>query len=340
MPCYQSTNLPSGVTTTGRTSYRTEAECNEACREGACCEGTSCTVKPQCQCQCTTGNCCGPDTVTIRNGAETWPVYRVETKQACLARGGTWKCGTFGPQSIEGYAGTPLCGSEPGTSEPVFKGVGTTCTTGICTLLCSPGCAAPGSVKLTITVGAAFRNDFIYGYDVRDPTDSRIPDWGRAAIQAAPQTFSGEYVLRFLGQTTRSGQPLSAVYKYTTPTSDITFLWTCVSPFSPSGYPYSGYQELFAGVPPTTGLLLVNMSRSMSGCVAGLGSPEFGMAGPLISEVCQGQALQSANWPPASSMLNQSVNIRFTETRTDDITHVVGGLSGVSFSYGVQVTQA
>jgi len=67
MPCYQSANLPSGVTTTGRTSYRTEAECNQACKEGACCEGTSCTVKPQCQCQgtffglgsvCSSGICC------------------------------------------------------------------------------------------------------------------------------------------------------------------------------------------------------------------------------------------------------------------------------------------
>jgi hypothetical protein len=51
MPCYQSTTLPSGVTATGRTGYRTEAECNQACKEGACCEGTTCSVKPQCQCQ-------------------------------------------------------------------------------------------------------------------------------------------------------------------------------------------------------------------------------------------------------------------------------------------------
>jgi hypothetical protein len=69
MPCYQSTNLPSGFSTTGRTSYKTEAECNQACKEGACCEGTSCSVKPQCQCQgegkvfkgvgtvCSTGRC-------------------------------------------------------------------------------------------------------------------------------------------------------------------------------------------------------------------------------------------------------------------------------------------
>jgi len=70
MPCYQSPNLPSGFTTTGRTGYRTEAECVNACREGACCEGTSCSVKPQCQCQgagkvfkgvgtvCTPNPCC------------------------------------------------------------------------------------------------------------------------------------------------------------------------------------------------------------------------------------------------------------------------------------------
>ena len=51
MPCYQSNTLPAGVTTAGRTGYRTEAECNQACKEGACCEGTVCTVKPQCQCQ-------------------------------------------------------------------------------------------------------------------------------------------------------------------------------------------------------------------------------------------------------------------------------------------------
>lgn len=51
MPCYQSSSLPSGVTTTGRTSYATQADCLQACQEGACCEGTTCTVTPQCQCQ-------------------------------------------------------------------------------------------------------------------------------------------------------------------------------------------------------------------------------------------------------------------------------------------------
>jgi hypothetical protein len=31
-------------------SYATEADCLQACREGACCEGTTCSVKPACQC--------------------------------------------------------------------------------------------------------------------------------------------------------------------------------------------------------------------------------------------------------------------------------------------------
>ena len=51
MPCYQPSSFPPGFSTTGRPSYATEAECNQACKEGACCEGTTCTVKPQCQCQ-------------------------------------------------------------------------------------------------------------------------------------------------------------------------------------------------------------------------------------------------------------------------------------------------
>ncbi len=83
MPCYQPTNFPPGFTTTGRTGYRNEAACNNACGEGACCEGRSCTVKPACQCQgagqvfkgagttCTGGICCCPSrssvTVTISN---------------------------------------------------------------------------------------------------------------------------------------------------------------------------------------------------------------------------------------------------------------------------------
>jgi hypothetical protein len=74
MPCYQSTALPGGVTTTGRTSYTTEAECLNACKEGACCEGTSCSVKPQCQCQGTGKVFKGVGTVCTPNpcGCAEW----------------------------------------------------------------------------------------------------------------------------------------------------------------------------------------------------------------------------------------------------------------------------
>jgi N-acetylmuramic acid 6-phosphate (MurNAc-6-P) etherase len=51
MACYQTSSLPSGISAAGRTPYKTQAECLQACKEGACCEGTACTVKPQCQCQ-------------------------------------------------------------------------------------------------------------------------------------------------------------------------------------------------------------------------------------------------------------------------------------------------
>lgn len=49
MPCRQVSTFNGTAASSG--SYRTEAECNQACREGACCEGTTCSVKPQCQCQ-------------------------------------------------------------------------------------------------------------------------------------------------------------------------------------------------------------------------------------------------------------------------------------------------
>ena len=75
--------MPSNVPVAGRTQYQTQADCLQSCNEGACCEGTTCTVRPQCQCQgtgkafkgvgtvCTTGICCCPSrssvTVTISN---------------------------------------------------------------------------------------------------------------------------------------------------------------------------------------------------------------------------------------------------------------------------------
>jgi hypothetical protein len=98
MPCYQSTNLPAGGSTTGRIAYATEQECLEACKEGACCTGTTCSVRPQCQCQgagqtfkgigttCTPNPCVGPCCVA--------GVCSLKTVAECASLGGTMQSGT------------------------------------------------------------------------------------------------------------------------------------------------------------------------------------------------------------------------------------------------------
>jgi len=65
MPCRQVSTFNGTPASSG--SYRTEAECNQACREGACCEGTTCSVKPQCQCQGTGKTFKGVGTVCTPN---------------------------------------------------------------------------------------------------------------------------------------------------------------------------------------------------------------------------------------------------------------------------------
>jgi len=65
MPCQKVPLGTSGSADTGAV-YKTEADCLQACREGACCEGTTCSVKPACQCQGTrkvfkgVGTTCSP----------------------------------------------------------------------------------------------------------------------------------------------------------------------------------------------------------------------------------------------------------------------------------------
>lgn len=87
--------------------YATEAECNQACQEGACCEGTTCTVKPQCQCQGAgktfkgVGTTCAgsPCGCCCISGA----VDTTKNEQQCLAAGGTWKaykCDKLPPSQI------------------------------------------------------------------------------------------------------------------------------------------------------------------------------------------------------------------------------------------------
>ena len=107
MPCYQPSSFPPGFSTTGRPSYKTEAECNQACQEGACCEGTTCTVKPQCQCQGTgkvfkgVGTVCTPGACKCCciNGGQT----SQQSDEQCVASGGivrNYVCGKPAPSSI------------------------------------------------------------------------------------------------------------------------------------------------------------------------------------------------------------------------------------------------
>lgn len=266
MTCYQSTNLPSGFTTTGRPSYATEADCLQACREGACCEGTTCTVKPQCQCQ------------------------------------GAGK---------------------------TFKGVGTVCTPGMCTLICSQTCGAPESVRLRITVGAAFNNG------ESNPSNPALPSWVQSCISSTPQILSGEYILRFSGVGNFQAQPQSAIYRYTTTSSEISFYWNCDVSFTPRGFPFSGSPFVAQDTPPTNGFLLISrLDKDCTAAANGL-SQGYGMAGPLISNTCQGQALQMYNWTLGTTRGNTSIGVRFQKDGAQ-----FGGLSGFSFECDLQVSQA
>lgn len=98
MPCYQPTNFPPGFTTTGRAGFATEADCLAACQEGACCEGTTCSVKPQCQCQGTgktfqgVGTVCTPNPCVCCNSDGTPKVVPSDCGRCycyCTANGGT-----------------------------------------------------------------------------------------------------------------------------------------------------------------------------------------------------------------------------------------------------------
>jgi len=69
MTCRQVSTYNGSPATSG--SYATEADCLNACKEGACCEGTTCSVTPQCQCQGTgqvfkgVGTTCSPNPCVV-----------------------------------------------------------------------------------------------------------------------------------------------------------------------------------------------------------------------------------------------------------------------------------
>ena len=164
MPCRQAStyNGVSGSGQSGGGGYATEAECLQACKEGACCEGATCSVKPQCQCQCTTGRCCGPDTTTA--GGTTWKTCRNESKAACDARGGVYQCGATCTTGVIGDAAGSTGGSvclngtgDVANAGPVFKGVGTVCTPNPCLCYCGDG-STLSALALSATITGTTAN--------------------------------------------------------------------------------------------------------------------------------------------------------------------------------------
>jgi hypothetical protein len=122
MPCRQASTFNGTAASSG--SYRTEAECNQACQEGACCEGTVCAVKPQCQCQ---------------GAGQTF-------------QGVGTTCDSISGACCEGTTCTvkPQCQCQGAGQE--FRGVGTTCTPNPCT--CVPG----GLADFTVTINGLSRS--------------------------------------------------------------------------------------------------------------------------------------------------------------------------------------
>lgn len=170
MTCYQSTNLPSGFPTTGRTSYTTEADCLNACREGACCEVTTCSVKPQCQCQgtgkvfkgvgtvCTPNPCCSCESlvsVTIK-----LPVVLGGSQITRAGCNGTitadsselrWRCTSSGfTITLSNYYQTRSDGSCEHPAYFASRGytvdIATTSQSGACANAIIAGCAAASSL--------------------------------------------------------------------------------------------------------------------------------------------------------------------------------------------------
>lgn len=110
--------------------FATEAECLAACKEGACCEGTTCTVKPACQCQ---------------GAGKTFKGV------------GTTCAGISGACCEDGPAGSPPTCSIKTSCECVgngktFKGVGSTCADGTCCKTCTTSCQSPMCIPRYVVV--------------------------------------------------------------------------------------------------------------------------------------------------------------------------------------------
>lgn len=137
MTCYQKSTAPQGIKdaiAAGRTSYATEAECLQACKEGACCEGTTCSVKPQCQCQGTGKTFKGVGTTCddLKGACCDGDLCVVKTECECR-------------------------GDNPSVA---WKGIGTTCDQSPC-----PKCGWVWKLPAVLTVTVSNCQDNFYGTD-------------------------------------------------------------------------------------------------------------------------------------------------------------------------------
>jgi hypothetical protein len=132
MPCYQRANFPPGLPITGRTGYKSETECVEACQEGACCEGAVCTVKPRCLC--------------------------LDAGQVFKGFGTT--CNSISGACCEGTTCSIKTECECQGAGKEFKGVGTVCTPNPCLYGCGGCNSIPAELTATITSsGGDYLND-------------------------------------------------------------------------------------------------------------------------------------------------------------------------------------
>ncbi len=197
MPCYQPNNFPPGFTATGRTGYATEADCNNACQEGACCEGTTCSVKPQCQCQgtgkvfkgvgtvCTPNPCLCPGCGTMCPAPGCLPTY-IDISYSCSFPDNIITPG----QSFSGTVTLQKAYSEGcGIYEFYLAGAGASALD-----------ASEISISLTVgTTGASadffFLRKITDAYDKIDPCFGPFGGFGR---------FDGLRILRMVGATAAS----------------------------------------------------------------------------------------------------------------------------------------
>jgi hypothetical protein len=185
MPCFQqSADKYLGLhkrTTSG--GYVTEADCLQACKEGACCEGTTCSIKPQCQCQGTgkvfkgVGTTCGPnpcnlcDLTSISIGTQgTASGFYQSAVQSFECPSAAYSSSVSGGGTLarnDGYLGSLACSVSSGSAKCAFSGTYT---------------AAGGA---TVTATVVF---FADGANARFSARIDVRTTGTAAYQACDRT--------------------------------------------------------------------------------------------------------------------------------------------------------